>query len=117
VRRAGKVPAVLYGGSKRSLQVNPGSWRILGVGSATRCFSCGCRVEKKHRLDPETQWEPVRGGGARGFKRVLMDRRFVSRFPSYPGGPENQTGGVFELLAREVEVGTAVCGSDCRSAN
>ena len=111
LRRAGKVPAVLYGGSGQTitLQVNPRD--LAHVLGAQHHALFQLRVqggEETLALITETQWEPVRGSVLHvDFKRVLMDRKIRVAVRIVPVGEARgikEQGGVFELLARDVEV-------------
>jgi large subunit ribosomal protein L25 len=113
LRRAGKVPAVLYGGSGQTvtLQVSPRQLaRVLGSGSKHHTLF-QLRVqdgEETLAMIAETQWEPLRGVLRHvDFKRVLMDRKIRVMVPVIPEGEARgikEQGGVFEVVLREVEV-------------
>ena len=113
LRRAGKVPAVLYGGTGQAvpLQVNPRQLaHVLGSGSKHRTLF-QLRVqggEETLAMIAEAQWAPVRGTLLHvDFKRVLMDRKIRVMVPVIPEGEARgikEQGGVFEVVLREVEV-------------
>jgi large subunit ribosomal protein L25 len=111
LRRAGKVPAVLYGGAGQTvtLQVNPRE--LAHVLGAEHHALFQLRVEGGEEtlaMIAETQWEPVRGTIQHvDFKRVLMDRKIRVAVPIVPVGEARgikEQGGVFESVLREVEL-------------
>ena len=112
LRRSGKVPAVLYGGSGETitLQVNPRELaHVLGGAQHHALFQLRVQGgEETLAMITETQWEPVRGSVQHvDFKRVLMGRKIRVAVPIVPVGEARgikEQGGVFELLARDVEV-------------
>ncbi|MBI4478731.1 MAG: 50S ribosomal protein L25 [Acidobacteria bacterium] len=113
LRRAGKVPAVLYGGTGQSvnLQLQPRQLaNVLGTKSKHHTLF-QLRVqggEETLAMIVETQWEPVRGTLRHvDFKRVLMDRKIRVQVPIITVGEAKgikEQGGVFELMLRELEV-------------
>ena len=113
LRRAGKIPAVLYGGTGQavSLQLQPRQLaNVLGTKSKHHTlFQLQVQGgEETLAMIAETQWQPVKGTLRHvDFKRVLMDRKIRVHVPvitmGEPRGIKEQ-GGVFELLIRELEV-------------
>jgi len=113
LRRTGKVPAVLYGGTGKSvnLQLQPRQLaNVLGTKSKHHTlFQLQVQGgEETLAMIAETQWEPVRGTLRHvDFKRVLMDRKIRVMVPVIPEGEARgikEQGGVFEVVLREVEV-------------
>src|SRR3990167_10123014 len=87
LRRTGKVPAVLYGGTGKSvnLQLQPRQLaNVLGTKSKHHTlFQLQVQGgEETLAMIAETQWEPVRGTFRHvDFKRVLMDRKIRVAVP------------------------------------
>jgi len=113
LRRAGKVPAVLYGGAGKSinLQLQPRQLaNVLGTKSKhhTLFQLQVAGGEETLAMIGETQWEPIKGTLRHvDFKRVLMDRKIRVHVPIITTGEARgikEQGGVFELLIRELEV-------------
>ena len=113
LRRTGKVPAVLYGGTGKSvnLQLQPRQLaNVLGTKSKHHTlFQLQVQGgEETLAMIAETQWEPVRGTLRHvDFKRVLMDRKIRVAVPIITTGEAKgikEQGGVFELMLRELEV-------------
>jgi len=113
LRRAGKVPAVLYGGAGKSvnLQLHPRQLaNVLGTRSKHHTlFQLQIQGgEETLAMVAETQWEPVKGTLRHvDFKRVLMDRKIRVHVPIVTVGESRgikEQGGVYELLIRELEV-------------
>src|ERR1051325_9561851 len=113
LRRAGKVPAVLYGGSGESvmLQLQP---RQLASVLGTRAkhhtlFQLQVQGgEETLAMIAETQFEPMKGTLRHvDFKRVLMDRKIRVRVPINVTGEARgikEQGGVLEVVLRDIEV-------------
>jgi large subunit ribosomal protein L25 len=111
LRRAGKVPAILYGGSGQTipLQVNPRELaHVLGAQHHSLFQLQVQGGEETLAMITETQWEPMRGSVQHvDFKRVLMDRKIRVAVPIVPEGEARgikEQGGVFEVVLREVDV-------------
>jgi large subunit ribosomal protein L25 len=113
LRRAGKVPAVLYGGAGKSvkLQLQPKQLaNVLGTRAKHHTlFQLHVQDgESTLAMIGETQWQPMRGNLLHvDFKRVLMDRKIRVRVPIVTTGEARgikEQGGVFELILRDVEV-------------
>jgi large subunit ribosomal protein L25 len=113
LRRAGKIPAVLYGGTGQAvtLQLQPRQLaNVLGTRSKHHTlFQLKVQGgEETLAMIAETQWEPVKGTLRHvDFKRVLMDRKIRVHVPIVTVGESRgikEQGGVFELLLRELEV-------------
>lgn len=113
LRRSGKVPAVLYGGSGEAVHLQFHPRQLANVlGSKEKhhtLFQLQVRDgEETLAMIVETQWEPVKGTLRHvDFKRVLMDRKLRARVPIVTVGESRgikEQGGVYELLIRELEV-------------
>ena len=113
LRRTGKVPAVLYGGTGKSvnLQLQPRQLaNVLGTKSKHHTlFQLQVQGgEETLAMIAEAQWQPVRGTLRHvDFKRVLMDRKIRVQVPIITSGEARgikEQGGVFELMLRELEV-------------
>ena len=104
LRRSGKVPAVLYGGTGKSmmLQLNPRQLaNVLGTKSKHHTL-LQLKVqggEETLAMIAETQWQPVRGTLLHvDFTRVLMDRKIRVAVPIITTGEAKgikEQGGVF----------------------
>ena len=113
LRRAGKVPAVLYGGTGKSVNLQLHARQLANVlGTKSKhhtLFQLQVQGgEETLAMIAETQWEPVRGTLRHvDFKRVLMDRKIRVAVPIITTGEAKgikEQGGVFELMLRELEV-------------
>jgi large subunit ribosomal protein L25 len=113
LRRAGKVPAVLYGGAGKSilLQLPPRQLaNVLGSRSKHRTlFQLQVQGgEETLAMIAEAQWEPVKGTLRHvDFKRVLMDRKIRVHVPILITGEARgikEQGGVLEVMLRDIEV-------------
>jgi len=113
LRRAGKVPAVLYGGSGTSILLQLYPRQLANVlGTRAKHHSLFqlqiAGGEETLAMIAETQWQPVRGTLLHvDFKRVLMDRKIRVAVPIITSGEARgikEQGGVFELMLRELEV-------------
>ena len=113
LRRAGKVPAVLYGGTGESikLQLVPRQLaNVLGTRAKHHTlFQLKVQGgEETLAMIGETQWEPVKGTLRHvDFKRVLMDRKIRVAVPIVTFGEARgikEQGGVLEVGLREIEV-------------
>jgi large subunit ribosomal protein L25 len=113
LRKSGKVPAVLYGGNGKSinLQLAPRQLaNVLGTKSKHHTlFQLQVEGgEETLAMIGEAQWEPIKGTLRHvDFKRVLMDRKIRVSVPILTTGEARgikEQGGVFELLIRELEV-------------
>ncbi|MBI2818927.1 MAG: 50S ribosomal protein L25 [Acidobacteria bacterium] len=113
LRRSGKVPAVLYGGTGQvvNLQLHPRQLaHVLGTKSKHHTlFQLQVQGgEETLAMVAETQWVPVKGTLRHvDFKRVLMNRKIRVHVPIVTVGESRgikEQGGVYELLIRELEV-------------
>jgi large subunit ribosomal protein L25 len=113
LRRAGMVPAVLYGGAGETitLQLQPRQLaNVLGTRAKHHTlFQLQIRGgEGTLAMIAEAQWEPMKGTLRHvDFKRVLMDRKIRVAVPIIPTGESRgikEQGGVFELMLRDAEV-------------
>jgi large subunit ribosomal protein L25 len=118
LRLAGKVPAVLYGGSGKSikLQLQPKQLaNVLGTRAKHHTLFQLHVIggedkggEETLSMIGETQWHPMRGTLLHvDFKRVLMDRKIRVRVPIITTGEARgikEQGGVLEIVLRDIEV-------------
>ena len=113
LRRSGKVPAILYGGSGNSVLLQLAPRQLAGVlGSRSRhhtLFQLQVQGgEQTLAMIAETQWEPVKGTLTHvDFKRVLMDRKIRVHVPINISGEARgikEQGGVLEVVLHDVEI-------------
>ena len=113
LRRSGKIPAILYGGSGDSVLVQLAPRQLAGVlGSRAKhhtLFQLQVQGgEQTLAMIAETQWEPVKGTLRHvDFKRVLMDRKIRVHVPINISGEARgikEQGGVLEVVLRDIEV-------------
>lgn len=113
LRRAGRVPAVIYGGQGPALSVTFDPRQIAPVlhseAGHTAVLTMEIRGKESARVMlRDWQTEPVRGGLLHvDFVRVTKDTRVKVKVPVHvtgePKGVKLQ-GGIFEFVLREVEV-------------
>jgi large subunit ribosomal protein L25 len=111
-RKAGKVPAVLYGAKKEpvSLSVDPKSISKI-LRSATghnTIFDLDVNGEKTKAMIVDWQYEPIKGALLHiDLKRIAMDKAIRVSVPIHIKGEAagvKQEGGILDIVIREVEV-------------
>jgi large subunit ribosomal protein L25 len=111
-RKAGKVPAVLYGAKKEpvSLSVDPKSISKI-LRSATghnTIFDLDVNGEKTKAMIVDWQYEPIKGALLHiDLKRIAMDKTIRVSVPIHIKGEAagvKQEGGILDIVIREVEV-------------
>jgi large subunit ribosomal protein L25 len=111
-RKAGKVPAVLYGAKKEpvSLSVDPKSISKI-LRSATghnTIFDLDVDGEKTKAMIVDWQYEPIKGALLHiDLKRIAMDKAIRVSVPIHIKGEAagvKQEGGILDIVIREVEV-------------
>jgi large subunit ribosomal protein L25 len=111
-RKAGKVPAVLYGAKKEpvSLSVDPKSIsKILRSASGhNTIFDLDVNGEKTKAMIVDWQYEPIKGALLHiDLKRIAMDKAIRVSVPIHIKGEAagvKQEGGILDIVIREVEV-------------
>jgi large subunit ribosomal protein L25 len=111
-RKAGKVPAVLYGAKKEpvSLSVDPKSIsKILRSESGhNTIFDLDVNGEKTKAMIVDWQYEPIKGALLHiDMKRIAMDKAIRVSVPIHIKGEAagvKQEGGILDIVIREVEV-------------
>jgi large subunit ribosomal protein L25 len=111
-RKAGRVPAVLYGAKKEpvSLSVDPKSIsKILRSASGhNTIFDLDVNGEKTKAMIVDWQYEPIKGALLHiDLKRIAMDQTMRVRVPIHIKGEAvgvKQEGGVLDIILREVEI-------------
>src|ERR1051326_1113612 len=111
-RKAGKVPAVLYGAKKEpvSLSVDPKSIsKILRSESGhNTIFDLDVAGEQTKAMIVDWQYEPIKGALLHiDLKRIAMDQAMRVRVPIHIKGEAvgvKQEGGVLDIVLREVEI-------------
>jgi len=112
VRRAGKVPAVLYGAGKdtRSLALDPKQvTRILHSETGhNTIFDLTLDGERTKAMIVDWQYEPIKGSLLHiDLKRIAMDQKLKVSVPVVLKGEAagvKQQGGILEQIVREVEI-------------
>src|SRR6185312_14461354 len=112
VRRAGKIPAVVYGAGKDSLAISVDPrvvTRILNSETGhNTIFDLTMDGDKTKAMIVDWQYEPIKGTLMHiDLKRIAMDRALVVNVPvqltGVPEGVKTQ-GGILEQMLREVEI-------------
>jgi len=112
VRRAGRVPATVYGAGKAPLSVSVDPKQITAIlHSATghnTIFDLQCDGESSKAMIVDWQHEPIKGALLHlDLKRIAMDQKLVLQVPivlkGEPAGVKTQ-GGILEQVLREVEL-------------
>jgi len=111
-RKAGKVPAVLYGAKKEpvALSVDPKSIsKILRSDSGhNTIFDLDVNGEKTKAMIVDWQYEPIKGALLHiDLKRIAMDKAIRVSVPIHIKGEPigvKQEGGILDIVIREVEV-------------
>lgn len=112
VRRAGKVPGVLYGAGKdtRPVSLDPRQvTRILhSVTGHNTIFDLAIDGERTKAMIVDWQYEPVKGALLHiDLKRIAMDQKLKVMVPVLLKGEAEgvkQQGGILEQVQREVEI-------------
>src|SRR6185503_11955231 len=112
VRRAGKIPAVVYGAGKDALTVSVDPRQVARIlhsetGHNT-VFDLAMDGERTKAMIVDWQYEPIKGSLLHiDLKRIAMDKKLTVNVPielvGEPAGVKQQ-GGILEQIAREVEV-------------
>jgi large subunit ribosomal protein L25 len=112
VRRAGKIPAVVYGAGKpaTSVAVDPRQVsRILHSASGyNTIFDLAMDGERTKAMIVDWQYEPIKGALLHiDLKRIAMDQKLTVMVPivlkGEPAGVKQQ-GGILEQMLRELEI-------------
>jgi large subunit ribosomal protein L25 len=113
VRRAGKVPGVLYGAGKEALSLSLDPRQIARIlhsetGHNTIFELALDGGERTQAMIVDWQYEPVKGALLHvDLKRIAMDRKLKVEVPIVLKGTAagvKQQGGILEQVLREVEV-------------
>lgn len=112
LRRAGKVPAILYGARKESvsLAVDPKQLALIlhSESGQNTIFELRLEGEQTAAMVVDWQREPVRGALIHvDLKRIAMDQRLRVRVPVHSVGEATGVklqGGILELVTREIEL-------------
>jgi large subunit ribosomal protein L25 len=112
LRRAGRIPAVLYGAAKEAvpLSVDPKQVaRILhSEAGHNTIFELAYNGERTKAMIVDWQYEPIKGALLHiDLKRIAMDRRLRVKVPILLRGEAagvKQQGGILEQVLREVEL-------------
>ena len=112
VRKAGSVPAVVYGAGKDavSVAVDPKQIsRILHSGAGhNSIFDLQLDGEKTKAMIVDWQYEPIKGSLLHiDLKRIAMDQRLTVEVPIHLKGEAygvKTEGGILEQVLREVEI-------------
>jgi large subunit ribosomal protein L25 len=112
VRRAGSVPAVVYGAGKNALSVSVDPKQIGRIlhsdAGHNSIFDLELDGEKTKAMIVDWQYEPIKGALLHiDLKRIAMDQRLTVEVPiqlkGEPVGVKSE-GGILEQVLREVEI-------------
>lgn len=108
IRRAGNVPAVVYGHGQEAvaITITPGDADKVAVHSGLVEISCSCGA-KKHAVVKEVQRHPINPGILHiDFQEVKMDEQITSIVPVIAEGEAAGTkqGGQLEQVIMELEI-------------
>jgi len=113
VRKAGKIPAVLYGAGKNAATVAVDPRQVQRILHSKTGYNTIFDLtldggERTKAMIVDWQYEPVRGKLLHiDLKRIAMDRRLTVKVPIFLTGEAagvKQQGGILEQMLREVEV-------------
>ena len=112
LRKAGRIPAVLYGAKKDSvaIAVDPKQIsRILHSDSGhNTIFDLQVGPERTKAMIVDWQYEPIKGSLLHiDMKRIAMDQRLTVKVPIHLTGTAEGVktqGGILEQITREVEI-------------
>ncbi len=112
LRRAGRIPAVLYGARKSSVAVTLNPREITHIlhseSGHNTIFDVQVGEERSKVMIVDWQYEPVRGALLHvDLKRIAMDQRLRVKVPILLKGEAEgvkQQGGILEQVLREVEL-------------
>jgi len=113
VRRAGKVPGVLYGAGKQALAVSLDPRQISRILHSQSGYNTIFDLtldggERTKAMIVDWQYEPIKGALLHiDLKRIAMDQKLRVNVPILLKGEAagvKQQGGILEQVAREVEV-------------
>jgi large subunit ribosomal protein L25 len=112
VRRAGKIPAVVYGAGKSAVPVAVDPRQVSRILHSetghNSVFDLAVDGEKTKAMIVDWQYEPIKGSLLHiDLKRIAMDQKLRVNVPieliGEPAGVKQQ-GGLLEQIVREVEV-------------
>ena len=112
VRRAGKIPAVVYGAGKSAVPVAVDPRQVSRILHSetghNSVFDLALDGEKTKAMIVDWQYEPIKGSLLHiDLKRIAMDQKLRVNVPveliGEPAGVKQQ-GGLLEQIVREVEV-------------
>ena len=111
-RRAGSVPAVLYGAKKESVSISVDPKEIARILHSERghntIFDLKVEGEQTKAMIVDWQYEPIKGSILHiDLKRVAMDERIRVSVPVHLKGEAagvKQQGGILDWVLREVEI-------------
>jgi large subunit ribosomal protein L25 len=113
VRRAGKVPGVLYGAGKDALSVSLDPRQVARILNSKTGYNTIFELalnggENTQAMIVDWQYEPVKGALLHiDLKRIAMDQKLTVEVPIVLKGEAagvKQQGGILEQMLREVEV-------------
>jgi large subunit ribosomal protein L25 len=112
LRRAGSIPAVVYGAKKPALAVSVNPKQITQIlhsqAGHNTIFDLKVGAESAKAMIVDWQYEPVYGALLHvDFKRIAMDERMRVKIPVLLQGEAagvKQQGGILEQVQREVEL-------------
>ena len=112
VRRAGKIPAVVYGAGKSAVPVAVDPRQVSRILHSetghNSVFDLALDGERTKAMIVDWQYEPIKGSLLHiDVKRIAMDQKLKVNVPieliGEPAGVKQQ-GGILEQITREVEV-------------
>ncbi|HEY1270755.1 MAG TPA: 50S ribosomal protein L25 [Terriglobales bacterium] len=112
VRRAGKIPAVVYGAGKNSVPVSVDPRQVSRIlhseSGHNTIFDLAMDGERSKAMIVDWQYEPVKGSLLHiDLKRIAMDQKLRVMVPVLLQGEAEGVktqGGIMEQILREVEV-------------
>jgi large subunit ribosomal protein L25 len=112
VRRAGKVPGVVYGAGKSAVPVSLDPRQVLRIlhseAGHNTIFDLALDSERTKAMIVDWQFEPVKGKLLHiDLKRIAMDQKLAVKVPITLRGEAagvKQQGGILEQMLREVEL-------------
>ncbi len=112
VRRAGRVPAVIYGAGKQAMPVSVDPKQIAAIlqseAGRNSIFDVELDGERSKAMIVDWQYEPTRGALLHiDLKRIALDQRLRVKVPILLKGEAagvKQQGGILEQVTREIEL-------------
>ncbi|HEU5453832.1 MAG TPA: 50S ribosomal protein L25 [Terriglobales bacterium] len=112
VRKAGRVPAVVYGAKKQPLAISVDPKQIskvlLSASGHNTIFDLELDGGKEKAMIVDWQYEPIKGALLHiDLKRIAMDQRLHVKVPVILRGEAagvKQQGGILEQMLREVDI-------------